>query len=697
MRKIAFTLLLIITLFNQMNAGNIFSQEFKTTHGAVPFDKIRTTDYEPAIMQAIKDHEAEVLAIANSTDAPTFENTILALEHSGKSLNRVLGVFYPMLSANADDSLIAISTRISPVISAHSNFVTLNENLWKRINVVYKNFDAAKYSHEDKRLLEKTYKSFVRSGAALEGEAKEKYRQLTIQLTELTLKFEQNCLKDKARYELWLKKEDLAGLPETAVEAAAEDAKQKGREGEYLITLYFPSYSPFMKYSSRRDLREKLYRMYNTQCTSGEYSNVEIIKQIANTRLAIANVLGFKTFADYQLQERMAKDTKHVYAMLDQLRKAYLPVQRADMQRLEKFASQLEGKPIKIMPWDYSYYSNKEKDANYNIDDELLRPYFELNNVIEGVFGLATKLYGLQFTENHNAQVFHPDVQAFDVTDRDGNFIGMLYTDFFPRSTKQSGAWMTDFREQHFDENGNDVRPLVSVTMNFTKPTETKPSLLTFYEVETFCHEFGHALHSLLSQCKHQSLSGTNVYRDFVELPSQFNENYMTESEFLDSFAKHYLTGEKIPQDLVDKIIASSQYGAAYACLRQLSFGYLDMAWYTLDKPFEGDPFKFEQEATKCVSMFDPVDGCIMSTQFGHIFSGGYASGYYSYKWAEVLDADAFSKFKEDGIFNQATARAFQECVLSKGSTDDPMELYVKFRGREPKIDALLKRDGIKK
>lgn len=696
MKKYLFTFLLIITLFNQMKADNIFLREFKTTNGAIPFDRITTDDYEPAILQAIKEHEEEVLAIANQTEAPTFENTILALEYSGKTLNRVLGVFYPMLSANADDSLIAVSTRISPIISAHSNFVTLNENLWKRINVVYNNFDASKYTNEDKRLLENTYKSFVRSGAALEGDAKEEYRKLTTQLTELTLKFEQNCLKDKARYELWLTKDDLAGLPETVVEAAAAEAKQKGREGEYLITLYFPSYSPFMKYSSRRDLREKLYKMYNTQCTAGEFSNVEVIKQIANTRLAIANVLGFKTFADYRLENTMAKDAKHVYDMLNQLKAAYSPVERADMKRLEKFASKLEGKPIKIMPWDYSYYSNKEKDANYNIDDELLRPYFELKNVIGGVFGLATKLYGLQFTENHDAQVFHPDVQVFDVTDKDGKFMGMLYTDFFPRATKQSGAWMTSFREQYVDENGNDVRPLVTLTMNFTKPTDTKPSLLSFYEVETFTHEFGHALHGLLSKCKYQSLSGTNVFRDFVELPSQFNENYMTESEFLDSFAKHYLTGEKIPQELVNKVIASSQYGAAYACMRQLGFGFLDMAWYTIDKPFDGDPYKFEDEATKGVQMFAPVEGCMMSPQFGHIFSGGYAAGYYGYKWAEVLDADAFSKFKEEGIFNPKTSGEFQE-LLSKGSTEDPMDLYVKFRGREPKIDALLKRDGIKK
>lgn len=696
MKKLLFITLLIITLFNQMKADNIFLSDFKTTNGAIPFDRIRTEDYEPAIMQAIKEHEQEVLNIANQSEAPTFENTILALEYSGKTLNRVLGVFYPMLSANADDSLIVVSNRISPIVSQHSNFVTLNEKLWQRISTVYQNFDESKYSLADKRLLDKVYRSFVRSGAQLQGEAKEQYKKLTLQLTDLTLKFSQNCLKEKPLHELWLKKEDLAGLPETVVEAAAADAKQKGKEGEYLITLYYPSYSPFMKYSSRRDLREKLYKMYNAQCTSGEYSNMEVVKQIANTRLAIANLMGYKTYADYSLGNTMAKDAKHVYDMLNQLKKAYAPVQKADMKRLQEFASKLEGKSITLMPWDYSYYANKEKEANYNVDDELLRPYFELNNVVSGVFGLATKLYGLQFTPNHDAQVFYPDVQVFDVKDENGGFVGMLYTDFFPRSTKRSGAWMTNFREQYYDESGKDVRPLVTLTLNFTKPTESKPSLLSFYEVSTFAHEFGHGLHSLLSNCKYQSLSGTNVYTDFVELPSQFNENYMKEREFLDGFAKHYLTGEKIPQDLVDRIIASSQYGAAYACMRQLNFGFLDMAWYTIDKPFEGDVAAFENKALKDVQLFDPVEGCLISPQFGHIFSGMYSAGYYSYKWAEVLDADAFSKFKENGIFDPATAKSFQE-LLSKGSTENPMDLYVKFRGREPKIDALLKRDGIVK
>ena len=496
---------------------------------------------------------------------------------------------------------------------------------------------------------------------------------------------------------MWLSKNDLDGLPESAVEAAAAAAKAKDRDGEYLITLHAPSYMAFMKYSSRRDLREKLYKMYNSQCTSGEFNNIEIMQQIANTRLELANLLGYKTFADYQLANKMAENPTNVYNMLNQLKDAYTKPQKSDMDDLNKYASQLEGKKFTIMPWDYSYYSNKLKEEKYSINDELLRPYFKLENVIGGVFGLATRLYGLHFTENFDAQVFHPEVKVYNVTDDDGNFVALLYTDFFPRETKQSGAWMTNFREQYRDASGNDVRPIVTLTMNFTRPTDTKPSLLTYYEVETFMHEFGHGLHGMLSKCKYASTSGTNVYRDFVELPSQFNENFLSEREYLDSFAKHYLTGENIPQELVEKIKASEQYGAAYACLRQLSFGFLDMAYHSITKPVEGDAFKFEYDAMKPVEIFKPVNGCMMSPQFTHIFSGGYAAGYYGYKWAEILDADAFSKFQEDGIFNPATARSFKENILERGGTEPPMTLYKRFRGREPKIDALLKRDGIKK
>ena len=655
MKKIILSISLFLTIATMISADNVFFQPFKTTNGAIPFDRITTADYEPAIIEGMKRHSKEIDSIANQEATPTFENTIVAMERSGEMLNRVLGVFYPMLSANADDSLMAISERMSPLITEHGNSITLNEKLWQRVDYVYKHFDKSKYDQEDWMLLHKTHESFVRSGAALKGTDRDKYKELSTRLTQLTLKFDQNALKETSKYEMWLKKSDLAGLPESAIEAAAAAAKAKERKGEYLITLQAPSYMAFMKYSSRRDLREKLYKMYNSQCTSGEYNNIEVMQQIANTRLEIANLLGYKTFADYQLEDKMAANPTNVYSMLNQLKDAYSNAQKSDMDNLNKYASKLEGKKFTIMPWDYSYYSNKLKEEKYSINDELLRPYFKLENVIDGVFGLATRLYGLHFTENYDAQVFNPEMKVYDVTD------------------------------------GN------TLTMNFTRPTDTKPSLLTYYEVETFMHEFGHGLHGMLSKCKYTSTSGTNVYRDFVELPSQFNENFLSEREYLDSFARHYLTGESIPQDLVEKIKASQQYGAAYACLRQLSFGYLDMAYHTITHPVSGDAFKFEYEAMKPVEVFKPVAGCMMSPQFTHIFSGGYAAGYYGYKWAEILDADAFSKFQEDGIFNPATATSFKENILERGGTEDPMTLYKRFRGREPKIDALLKRDGIKK
>lgn len=678
-----------------MKTDNIFLNEFKTRNGAIPFDHITTCDFEPAVQQGITEQNKEIAKIVESKDTPTFENTIVALERSGKTLSRTLGVFYPLLSANADDDMIAVSNRLAPILSEHNNSITLNEKLWQRIKYVKEHFDVSKHDAEDKMLLKDTYESFERSGASLKGDDRDTYRKLTKQLTESSLKFQQNALKENNRIEFWLTKEDLDGLPESAIEAAQLAAKERGESEKYLITLHRPSYMAFMKYSARRDLREKLYRLYNAQATMGQYSNIEIIKDIANTRLAIAQLLGFHNYADYRLKNMMAKDTKKVYSMLNQLKAAYEPALKKEMSDLTAYASSHEGKPMTIMPWDYAYYANKEKDERHKINDEMLRPYFELDHVIKGVFGLATKLYGLRFTENFDAQVFSPDMQAFDVTDENGRFMGMLYTDFFPRSTKESGAWMTNFREQYIDENGEDVRPLVTLTMNFTKPTETKPSLLTFSEVETFTHEFGHALHSLLSQCKYASLSGTNVYRDFVELPSQFNENYMREREFLDSFASHYETGEKIPQELIDRVIASSQFGAAYACMRQLSFGFLDMAWHTITSPYHGNPYEFEHSATWPVQVFEPVAGCIMSPQFGHIFSGGYAAGYYGYKWAEVLDADAFSKFSDNGVFDKETATSFKNSILSRGGTEDPMKLYKNFMGREPSIDALLKRDGV--
>ena len=694
MRKVIISLTLLLST-SFMNADNVFFSEFKTINGLIPFNYVSNSDYEPAVDKGIECQMQEIQAIVDQKEEPSFENTIVALERSGAMLNRVLGVMYPMLSANADEELMKISERVSPKLSEHESNITLNEGLWKRVKYVYDNCDKSKLSTEDKMLLEKTYIGFVSSGASLEGADREKFRELSAKISKLSLKFGQNVLRELNTYEMWLNKEDLTGLPESAVEAAKYAAKAKGKDDAYLFTLHAPSYGPFLKYSSRRDLREKMYKMYYMRNTKGEYSNIDVIKELSYSRYELAKLLGYKNYADYVLRRRMAESVENVYGLLDQLRDSYRKVQIKDLKELEEFATKLEGKKMKLEPWDYSYYSTKLKDSKYSINDELLRPYFELSNVVKGVFGLATKLYGLNFTQDFNAQIFNPEVKAYDVTDSEGNFVGIIYTDFFPRATKRSGAWMTGFRDQSIDATGKNIRPIVSITMNFTRPTENKPSLLTYSEVETFLHEFGHALHGLLTDCRYASLSGTSVYRDFVELPSQFNENFLPQKEFLDSFAKHYLTGEPIPQDLIDKIIASSQFGAAYACIRQLNFGYLDMAWHTITEKVT-DPFDFEANALKDVLIFPITENCITSTQFSHIFSGGYAAGYYSYKWAEVLDADAFAKFKEDGLFNQATAKSFKDNILSKGGSEHPMTLYKRFRGCEPSIDALLERDGIK-
>lgn len=697
MKKLLIGLALLSSCASNMNDNNILMSEFKTTNGAIPFDKIKKSDYEPAFEWAIKKNVAEIEEITSNPEEPTFENTIAAFDRSGKDLARVMRVFDALLNADGDDELLAISERVTPMVSEHSTSIILNEKLWKRIEYVHNNCDTTNLDCEDKMLLNKMYSEFVNNGASLEGDARGKYRDIMQRLSLATLKFGQNALKATSAFSLWLKDDELDGLPESAIEAAEVDAKNKNNEGgKYLITLQFPSYSAFMKYSTHRDLREKLYKAYNSQCIGGEYDNLALMSEITELRYELAKLLGFNNFAEYNLVNTMAANPANVYNLLDQLRDSYRDAQKAEIAELEQYATQLEGKPMKIMPWDYSYYYEKLKDSKYSFNDEVLRPYFELNNVIKGVFGFATKMYGLQFNENHDAQVYHPDVKVYDVTDENGEFVGMLYADFFPRDTKRSGAWMTEFGGQSIDETGKNIRPLITIVTNFTPPTDNKPSLLTFYEVETFLHEFGHALHGLLTNCKYSSLSGTSVYHDFVELPSQFNENYLTQKEFLDSFAKHYQTGEKIPQEMIDKIIASSQFGAAYSCIRQLNFGYLDMAWHTITAPVT-DPIKFEENAIKNVEIFAPVEGTAISPKFTHIFSGGYAAGYYGYKWAEVLDADAFAKFLEDGIFNQATAHSFRDNILKRGGSEDPMVLYKRFRGKAPSVDALLIRDGIKK
>lgn len=673
---------------------NPFYKEYATVHGTIPFKQVKNAHYMPAIERGIKLQNEEIDAIVNNSAVPTFENTIVALERSGADLNRVLNTFYPLLSADSDDELMEISLEVSKKLSAHSTGISLNEKLWKRIKEVYDNRKNLTLTPEQQMLLQTTYDSFARNGANLQGVEREKYGQLVSKLSELTTRFGQNVLKELNTYEIWLGAEDLTGLPESSIEAAAAAAKAKDRDGEYLFTLQQPVYTAFMKYSQRPDLREKFYRLYNSRNTKGEFSNMELMTEISDTRRQIANLFGYKTYADYALVKTMAENVDNVNSLLNQLADAYIPAQRKEFAELEAFAEKKEGHKVTLQPWDYSYYANLLKKEKFGYNEEELRPYFELNNVIDGVFGLATKLYGLTFKKNEDIEVYHQDVNTYDVLDKDGSYIGVIYTDFFPRESKRPGAWMTSFQEEYIDDNGKMTRPHVTIVMNFTKPTPTKPSLLTPYEVGTFLHEFGHALHGLLANTTYSSLSGTNVYRDFVELPSQFNENYLTQKEFLDGFARHYQTGEPIPAELVNKIVETSQFGAGYACLRQLSFGMTDMAWHTTTAPVK-DAVKFEADAMAKVNMFPQVEGCLFSPQFSHIFAGGYASGYYSYKWAEVLDADAFDVFRQNGLFNQDKADSFRRNVLSRGGTEHPMTLYKRFRGHEPSIDALLRRDGI--
>lgn len=677
---------------------NPLLQPYHTLHDATPFDRIRLEDYEPAIRKGMEAEDAEIKQIIENPEAPTFANTVLALEQSGKLLDRVTTVLFNLMSAETCDELDAIAERMMPELSEHANNISLNEKLFDRIKQVYLQKDQITLTQEERKLLEKTYDGFQRNGANLSEKDKETYRNLSMELSSLTLKFSQNHLKETNKYELVLTDEtDLEGLPESTREAAALTAKEKGKEG-WVITLQAPSYVPFMKYSKRRDLRKQLYMAYNTQCThDDEFNNEEIVKKLVNLRMQIAQLLGFTDYADYVLRKRMAEDSTHVYKLLNDLLEAYTPKALQEVEEIKQLACRMEGEDFQLMPWDFSYYAEILKEQKYALNEEELRPYFELEQVKQGVFGLATRLYGITFKKNKDIPVYHPDVQAYEVFDRDGSYLAVLYTDFHPRAGKRSGAWMTSYKEQWIDSDGTNSRPHVSVTMNFTKPTAEKPALLTFSEVNTFLHEFGHALHGIFANTRFQCMSGTNVYWDFVELPSQIMENFATEKEFLNTFARHYQTGEPIPETLIQRIIDASNFNVAYACLRQVSFALLDMAWYTRQTPFEGDVKAYEKAAWKKAQVLPQPEETCMSVQFGHIMSGGYSAGYYSYKWAEVLDADAFSVFKEKGIFNTDVARSFRENILSKGGTEHPMTLYKRFRGQEPTIDALLKRNDIKR
>ena len=670
---------------------------FNTPHETIPFHLIKIEHFEPAILEGMQAEDNEIAAIVANSETPTFNNTILALEHSGKLLERTLTIFFNLMSAETNDAMDALAEKMMPLISEHENNIRLNAELFQRIKAVYNNRLEFGLSDEESVLLDKVYDGFIRNGADLSEEKKNEFRKLSNDLSMLTLRFSQNNLKETNKFELYLEDEgQLEGLPESAVEAAVCAAREKGKDHGWLFTLHAPSYVPFMKYCKCRELRKRMYMAYNTQCThEDELNNFEIVKQLVNTRMELAHLLGYSNYAEYVLKKRMAENSSKVYALLEELIAAYKPVAIEEVEEVKQLAQKMEGADFELMPWDFSYYSEKLKNEKYQFDEEELRPYFELNAVIDGVFGLATRLYGLTFHENTEIPVYHPDVKAYEVFDEDGSFLAVLYTDFHPRAGKRSGAWMTSYKEQWIDNDGMNSRPHVAVVMNFTKPTADKPALLTFSEVNTFLHEFGHALHGIFANSRFASLSGTNVYWDFVELPSQIMENFAIEGDFLNTFAKHYKTGEPIPESFIQRLVQASNFNVAYACMRQVSFGLLDMAWYTRTESFEGDVSQYERNAWKEVLILPQLDETCMSVQFSHIMSGGYSAGYYSYKWAEVLDADAFSVFKEHGIFNKEVASSFRNNILSRGGTEHPMVLYKRFRGQEPTIDALLKRNGI--
>lgn len=671
---------------------------FDTPHQTLKFSQYPTSEYLQAMRLAMKEHNKEIEKIKNNPEAPTFENTIVALEESGDMLSRIQYCFYNLLSAETNDEMDNIAGEISPEETEHTNVIYQDATLFARVKAIYDKKETLNLTIEEKKLLEETYESFENMGATLPADKQKEFSELSKQLSALTLQFQQNVLKSTNEYKLKVADvAQLSGLPQAILDAAKEEAKKDTFEG-YVFTLKAPSYVPFMKYADNRELRKTIYLAYNSRSTSGDSNNIEVLRKITETRLKIANLLGYKCHADKILRHRMAENKENVYKLLEELLAAYKPTALKEVEAVKNFAASYSIPVAKtdFQPWDWSYYSEKLREKEYAINDEQIKPYLELENVKKGVFGLATRLYGLQFVKNDKIEVYHPEVEAFDVIDKDGKYLAVLYTDFHPREGKSGGAWMTEFKPQWIEKDGTNSRPHISIVMNFTRPTENEPSLLTFDELTTFLHEFGHSIHGMVANSRFASLSGTNVYRDFVELPSQLMENWALEKEYLDSFAKHYKTGEKIPAELIEKIRRAANFNTGYFTLRQLSFGYLDMAWHTLEAPYTGDVKQFEEQAWAKTQLLNSVPSALMSANFTHIFSGGYSAGYYGYKWAEVLDADAFAAFQAEGIFNQQTAERFRREVLEKGGSEHPMTLYKRFRGQEPTIDALLKRNGIK-
>ena len=679
----------------KIEAENPLVKQWNTPFQTPPFNSIKTEHYKSAMLYAIEQAKQEVNAIIVNRARPDFENTIVALERAGGLLNRISGVFFNINECMTSDQLQQIYMEIIPDLTAYGNDVSMNPLLFAKVKEVYDQRDDIALTTEQRMLLEKTYKSFIRSGALLEGAAKEEYRKVSEELSMLTNQYQMNVLAEQNAFFLNItNKKDLAGLPDYVIAAAREEAKARKQKG-WTFTLQYPSFSPFMQYADNRDLREKMWRASAFEANNNnDKDNKEIARKIANLRLRMAQLLGYSSYAEYALEERMAQNPQTVNKFINDLFEASMPFAEKEMKEVQDYAN-AHGFVGQIQRWDFSYWSEKLKNDKYAMDPNMFKPYFKLENVKKGVFDLADRLYNIEFRENNQIEKYHPDVTIYEVYDKaDGKFLAVLYMDFFPRESKRSGAWMTAFREQYIDENGNDVRPLIQLVCNFTKPTSKEPSLLTFDEVNTFLHEFGHCLHGIFALGTYQSISGTSVYRDFVELPSQIMENFATEKEFLDMFAVHYKTGEKIPQELIDKLIASQRYLAGYMSVRQLSFGMIDMAWHTITSPYTGDVIAMEKNAIAKTELMPVVENSVMTTSFGHIFAGGYAAGYYGYKWAEVLDADAFAAFKEKGIFNREVSTSFRKNILSQGGKKHPMELYKAFRGHEPTNEALLRRCG---
>lgn len=677
-------------------AENPFFTPYGTPYGAIPYDRILLGHFVPAVKEGIRREEEAIEAICSNEEPATFGNTIAALDRAGFMLGEVIGAFNALLNARSNDELLAVEEEIELLHTAHSNNITLNERLFSRIKDVYKG-DTSQLSGEQKRLLEQTYKSFVRNGANLQGEEREEYRRLTERLAVLGIKFQENCIKDTDAYTLHITEaSDLEGLPADVIDAAHNNAKENGHEG-WLFTLHRPSYLPFITFCRNRDLRRQMYMAYSTIGAKGNsHDNRAIVAETVNCRLKLARLLGYNTYSDYILDERMAQNSDAVFSMLGKLTWSYLPVARKEMDELMEYAKECEGDCFDFKPWDFAFYSEKLKEKKHGLNDSMVRPYFELNQVIHGAFYLATRLYGITFKQNHDIPLFNPDAKVWEVYDYDGTFLALLYCDFFARKGKHAGAWMDAIKPQYKDPDGTDHRPHITLSTNYRKPLPGKPTLLNHDEVNTLMHEFGHCLHGILSDVTYASQCSPNVLWDFVEMPSQIMENFATEEEFLKNFAFHHETGEDMPQEVLQKIKDARTFNAGYQCVRQVGLGLIDQAWHNISRPFDGDVIEYEHSVTEALRVMKPVEGTGITPQFGHIMSGGYAAGYYSYKWAEMLDADAFARFKEEGIMNMKVAQSFRDNILSKGDSEHPMELYIRFRGHRPQIEPLLERDGIK-